>query len=839
MFLQGFSQDVRIGLRVLIKEKGFCALAVFVLAIGICAVTTMFSVVNGVMLRGFSFPNAPRLASVRIIDPSQTTVNGVVSQVFSLDYEDLRAQQKSFDLLASYIGFATVNLTVDGHPQRFTGAYVTSDFFRILGVAPILGRDFSDADNQPGAAKVALISHELWRNNFGASPNVVGKAVHINGTAATVIGVMPPGFAFPVSEQVWIPLYSEYPPLPRNAPRNVPPAVLGLLRREVSLDQANAEFTGLARRLAAANPATNKKYDSAVVEPLINVFNPPFIRGQLWAMLAFGVGILLIACVNVMNMQFARATLRSKELAIRSALGATRFRLIRQMLTESLLLAAFGAVGGIGLAAWATDALQSVTRNFSIPIPSYIVFDLDGRVLLFVVLATVASALVSGLVPAWMASRAKAVETLKEAGRGNTGGVINVITRGLVILQIVVTCVLLIGSLLEAQSIVNQQRLDYGYDTTALLGARMGLMDGDYPTAESRQLFYDRLVRELRTDPAFEAASLTTRFRGSFAFAGPTAIEIEGRTYKTDKDRPNASVENVYDGYFATLGQKLREGRDFNTDDNDTRQPVAIVNAFFAQKFFGRESALGRHFRTVDNTGQIFGPWRTIIGVVSNVRMVGPFNNPNVDATGFYVPFNATLFGPVPATPFAQQFSTVIVRPRGHVRPETVTTALLRQTKKVDPNLPLYFVETPKDGQVSFIAANRIIGVMFSIFGAVATVLASVGLYGVMSFLVNRRTQEFGIRMALGADNRRILEMVLRQGAVQLAIGLTVGLGLALVLATLGAAGIANVLIQVSPRDPLTYLAVSLLLTVVAFIATLVPARRATRVDPMIALRAE
>jgi putative ABC transport system permease protein len=839
MFYESLLQDLRVGLRVLIKEKGFCALAVFVLAIGICAVTTMFSVVNGVMLRGFSFPNAKRLMSVQIIDPAQTTANGVVSQIFSADYEDLHAQQKSFDLLAAYIGFATVNLTVDGNPERLTGAYVTPDFFRALGVAPILGRDFTADDNRPGASKVALISHQLWRSNFGGSPSVLGKAVRINGKPATVIGVMPPGFAFPVTEQVWIPLFSEYPPLPRNDPRNVPPAVLGLIREGVSLDQANAEFTSLAKRLAAANPATNKKFDSAKVEPLINAFNPPIIRGQMWAMLAFGIGVLLIACVNVMNMQFARATLRAKELAIRSSLGATRFRLIRQMLTENLLLAGLGAVVGIAIAGWATDTLQAVTHNFPIPIPSYIVFDIDGRVLLFVVVATALSALVAGLVPAWMASRTSAVETLKEAGRGNTSRTINLITRGLVVLQIIVTCVLLIGSLLEAQSIVHQQRLDYGYDTTSLLSARMGLMDGDYPTAESRQLFYDRLVRELRNDPAFESASLTTRFRMSFAFAGPAAIEIEGQTYKTDKDRPKANVENVYDGYFATLGQKLIEGRDFNTDDRDTRQPVAVVNAFFARKFFPRESALGRRFRTVDSSGQIFGPWRTIVGVVADVRMIGPFNNPNVDASGFYLPFNSTLIGPVPAMAFAQQFTTVLVRPRGHVPPQTVTTELMRETKKVDSNLPLYFVETPKDGQGSFIAANRIIGVMFSLFGVIATVLASVGLYGVLSFSVNQRTQEFGIRMALGADNQRILQMVLRQAAIQLAIGLAVGLTFAFVIATLGASGMATVLIQISPRDPFTYTAVALLLSAVALVATLVPARRATRVDPMIALRAE
>jgi len=379
-------------------------------------------------------------------------------------------------------------------------------------------------------------------------------------------------------------------------------------------------------------------------------------------MMAFCVGLLLIACVNVMNMQFARATLRQKELAIRSSLGATRGRLIRQMLTESLLLASLGALIGILLAFWATDYLQALTHNLANPIPAYITFNVDAPVLLFAVAATILAAVGSGFVPAWMSSRATAVEALKESGRGNTSRAVSVITRGLVVLQILVTCVLLIGALLQVQSILRQQRIAYGYDTTALLTARMGLMDGDYPTPEARQLFFDRLVRELRAAPEFETAALTNRFR--MTFSGFAPVEIEGQTYKTDNDRPNANFEQITDGYFATLGAKVLEGRDFSLDDNDGKLPVAIVNASFARKHFGHESALGRRFRTVGNNGQLFGAWRTIVGVISNVRMQAPFNLPNVDDTGFYVPYFDSVFGPALATPFSQQFGTVIVRPR-------------------------------------------------------------------------------------------------------------------------------------------------------------------------------
>jgi predicted permease len=843
MILATFFQDLRIGFRVLIKEKTFCLLAVTVLALGICGVATQFSVVNAVMLRGFSFPNADRLVGVQIIDLTQgnANINGFGSQIYALDYEDVREQQKSLELLAAYINGSTVNVTIDGNPQRYTGAYVTSDFFRILGVAPIIGRDFTAADNKPGAEKVALISHQLWQRDFGASRDIVGKNVRINGKPATVIGVMPSGFSFPVNEQLWIPLFSEFPPLPRNDLRAAgnQVAVLGLLMRGVPFDQAGVEFTGIAKRLAATFPATNKKFDTALVEPLIKTFTPPALQGLLWTMMAFCVGLLLIACVNVMNMQFARATLRQKELAIRSSLGATRVRLIRQMLTESLLVAALGAVIGVSLAIWSTGYLQDATHNLANPIPAYITFNVDAPVLVFVVITTMLAAVVSGFVPAWLSSRASAVEALKESGRGNTSRAVSVITRGLVVLQILVTCVLLIGALLQVQSILRQQRIDYGYDTTALLTARMGLMDGDYPTPEARKLFFDRLVRELRADPEFETAGLTNRFR--MTFSGFSAIEIEGHSYKTDSDRPNANFEQVTDGYFATLGAKLLEGRDFDLDDSDAKLPVAIVNAGFAQKYFGRESALGRRFRTVGNNGQLFGPWRTIIGVISNVRMQVPFNIPNVDNTGFYVPYFASVFGPVSPAPFSQQFATVVVRPRGQVPPGSVALALQREVKKVDPNLPLYFVGTPQENQETFLAQNRIIAVMFTVFGIVAVVLAAVGLYGVMSFSVNQRTQEFGIRMALGADPARILRMVLGQGALQLLIGLGLGLGFSLAIGTLAGGAIAQsaVLFEIGPRDPLTYTAVAVLLTVVAFIATVVPAVRATRVDPMIALRAE
>jgi predicted permease len=830
-------RDLRIGLRVLIKEKSFCALAVIVLALGIAGVTTMFSVVNGVMLRGFAFPTADRLISLNFIDPASATFFGVNGQVYAKDYEELLPQQQSFEKLAAYLNGSTVNISVDGHPQRYTGAYVTEDFLRILGTPPVMGRDFTAADNQPNAAKVAIIGHALWQRDFGGASDIIGKGFRLNGKAATVIGVMPRGFAFPTNEELWIPLFSEFPPRERNDPAANSPAVLGLLKPGVSLDQANAEATTIARRFAAIYPDTNKQFNTGQVQPLLETFTPRPLRGTLWTMLGFCVGVLLISCVNVMNMQFARATLRAKELAVRSSLGATRIRLIRQMLTESLLVAIIGAAAGVALAYASTDWLSATVRNLENPPPSWITFDVDGAALLFTVLATLAAAVFSGLLPALLSSRANAVDVLRDAGRGNTSRSVSLISRSLVVFQIVVTCVLLTGSLLQLRSITNQQTIDYGYDTDGVVSARMGLMDGDYPSPAARKAFYERVVQAFEADSQVEAVALTNRFRMVFSGNGP--VEIEGKTYRENRDRPTANFEQVTGGFFSVTGQKLLEGRTFTGDDLDDRQPVAIVNAAFARRHFPGESAVGRRFRTMAANGRQPGPWRSIVGVVSTVRMLGPFNVPGVDETGFYVPFFANPFGPVQPGPFVGQFTTIVVKPRAGLRADAMAVPLRQRVAQVDANLPLYFVGTPKHQLESFVAQNRIIATMFSIFGVVAIVLASVGMYGVMSFSVNQRRQEFGVRMALGAHYSRILRMVLRQGAVQLVIGLGLGVGLTLALATAAGSGIQSILFGVSARDPMTYAVVIGVIATVSLIATLVPARRATRVDPMVALRAE
>jgi predicted permease len=544
-------------------------------------------------------------------------------------------------------------------------------------------------------------------------------------------------------------------------------------------------------------------------------------------MLGAVVMVLLIACVNVMNMQFGRATLRAKELAIRGALGATRWRLMRQMLTETLLVATAGAVLGIGLAYYAVDLVDQATKALPFPLPYYIVFTIDGKVLGVTVAATLIATIVAGLLPAWLSVRGNSAELMKEGGRGNSSRLVNVITRILVVAQIALTAALLIAATLQIKSIRNQVTLDYGYDENAVYAARMALFEGDYPSSEARQQFFVKTLRALRSNPAFESAAMTSRFRMTFGAFGQ--FEIDGKTYVTDRDRPRGNFEFVSDGYFTTLGLKILEGRDFTIDDADTKQPVAIVNASFARKWFGHESPIGRRIR-------IFNPaspdqWRTIVGVVPETLMQGPFNQ-QTDNSGFYVP----LLG-VPPTP---QFCTIAVRPHAGQRADTLGPLLSKAVAELDSNLPLYFGGTPALLHDEQLGGNRIIATLFTIFGGVAVVLAAVGLYGVMSFSVNQRTQEFGIRMALGADAQRILRLVMTQGAWQVIIGLVLGGGaVALLLGFAGAQALQNFLFRVNALDPLIYGSVAGLIIGVAAASCLVPARRATRVNPMVALRAE
>lgn len=822
MLFDTFLQDLRVGLRVLSREKGFSALAVTILAIGICAVATQYAVVNAALLRSFPFREPDRLVDLQIVEAATFTPSSFKYRMTGADFMDVKARQTSFAQFAGYVNGSTVNFSHDGEPSRLTGAYITHDYFTALGVEPALGRDFRAEEDRPGGPRAVILSDALWHSAFGGDRQVLGRTVRVNGGNGVIVGVMPPGFQFPGSDQIWVPLHAEFPVVPRADPAAaLSVRVLGRLKPGVTLDQAQAELSRIAAQLAAEHPDTNRGYTLGHVRPLIRAFTEGRVPVLLYTMLGFCAGVLLIACVNVMNMQFARATLRARELAIRSSLGASRARLMRLMLTENLVLAVLGAAIGVGAAFYATDYLDTAVHRLDTAVPSWMRITIDLEVLAVVAGTTMLAAVASGVVPAWISSQVNPVDVLKESSRGHTSRTAAAVSRSLVILQLAVSAVVLIGALLQTRSIARQQGLDYGYDTGAVLAARVGLMAGDYPTEEKRREFYTRVLQELRQTPGIGAAALNSRLR--MVFDDSASIELEGPAAR-GAEPPEANVEHISPGYVPALGLRLIAGREFGPGE---REPVALVNESFARRHFGRQPALGRKIRVVLKSGDQAEAWRTIVGVVSDTRMQSPHAHGQSDASGVFLPFDAPRFG------------TLVVRPRGDVRPETLTTALRAAVRRVDPHLPLYFVATPRELIDALIGPNRMVGAMFGTFGLVAVLLASVGLYGVTSVSVNQRTQEFGIRMALGADPWRVVGMVLRQGAVQLLLGLGGGLLLALLLASLFRAGLGEFLIGISPHDPQTYLTVAAVLVAVSLLATLVPAWRATRTDPMSALRTE
>lgn len=826
-------QDLRFGCRLLVKEKGFSALAVGVLALGIGAVTTQFAVVNGVLLRGLSFPNAERLVSVELGQSESDAALG--SKMAPADFVDLQAQQTAFESMAACLKISAANVNYKGATERRPAGYVTHDFFRVLGAVPALGRDFSPYDDQTGVAPSVILSDALWREAFDADPGIVGRTLRVNGRVGSIIGVMPRGFSFPHDEQLWIALRSEFPVKPRHEHSGDVVSIYARLKPGVTLAQGSAEVALLAERIGAQHPE-NAGLRYGRVRPLISLFTTPQMAGLLYTLLAFCGGVLLIACVNVANMQFARATLRMHEMAVRASFGATRGRLLCQMLAENLILAASGAVLGCLLSLWTVSWLDRAVRHFTPPLPGWMRFAIDGPVLGCVVAAMIIATVGAGLLPGLAAARVGLATELKEGGRGTTGRRAGVFARALVVFQIVVTCILLVGSLLQLRSILRQQRLDHGYDTASVLTARYMLMSGAYPTDASRLAFHEKLLGELRSDPSLESAAFSERYRMIYLDEGP--VEIEGRPLSAGSSSNSASSERVTDGYFQTLGQRLSAGRDFLPAENDLKQPVAIVNESFVRRHFPDGVAVGRRFRPVNPDPKKQEPWRAIVGVVSDVRMSGPFSG-RTENVAYYLPFTASLYTSGRPSIVGQQYVTIVVRPRGGVRAEASLAAVRAAVSKIDPDLPLYFIGTPQAQFETFLGQTRLITLLSLAVGGVAIVLAAAGLYGVTAHSVNRRRQEFGIRLALGSGRRQLLAMVLGQVGWQLALGLLLGLAGAAALVVLGRTVIAESLFETDPLDPLTYAAVASVLTIAAALAAFVPAQRATRVDPVVALRGE
>jgi len=807
--MTGFLQDLRYAGRMLFKHPGVSALAAGALALGIGVTATMFSIVYAALMRGLPFDGGDRVMMVMQSNPTR----GYDRAPLPLhDYVDLRDQQSSFESLAAYYQ-GTVNVRWTDRPERFDGAFITPGAFAALGVRPALGREFREDEAAPGAPLRVILSWHLWQDRFGGAPSAIGQTLKVNGEQAEVVGVMPEGFLFPERQDIWVSLRMDALAQPRGQGQWV--QVYGRLRPGVTPERASTEMAGIAARLAAEYPESNEGMTARVVS-----FQEMAIgseaRGLLLTMLLAVSLVLLIACANVANLLLARAAVRIKEVGIRTAIGASRWRVVSQMVAEALALALVGGALGAGLA-WVGTTLFARAVEPTNP-PFFLVFTVDGPILLFIVALSAGAALVAGGIPAWKASRMDVGAILKDETRGTSSLRIGRLSKVLVVGEIAMSMGLLVAAGLMTKSIATLRDYDFGFDTAEVFSARVGLFEAEFPDAPARRRFFEELEARLAEVPEITAFGLGTVLPGNGA--GYQRVAIEGEDYQEERDYPSTRSAWVGPGYFTAVGVTPTAGRTFERTDDADASSVAIVNESFARRHFVGGSPLGRRIR-------LGGPsstdaWRTVVGVVPDLWMQG-VGNPEEEPDGVYAPL---------AQGDTRFFSILA---RGPAEPMSLTSAVRDAVASVHADTPIYFVQSLAGSIQERTWVYNVFGTLFVVFGIVALILASIGLYGVMAFSVSRRTPEVGIRMALGAEAGQVLSLILRQGLVQVVLGVGIGLGLAVLVAR----ALQLVLFQVDAGDPVVFGIVALVLLATGIVASAVPARRATRVDPILALRSD
>jgi len=806
--MTGFLGELRYAARMLLKHPGVSGLAVVALALGIGLPAIMFSLVYAALLRGLPFENGDRLLSVGWVD---VEVDDEMRAASNHDFADWDAAQTSFETLAAYYQ-GTVNVRWQDEPERFDGAFVTHDFFPALGVAAQVGRTFRDDEDDFGAPATVIISDRLWRDRFDRDPDAIGRVLTVNGEPAAIIGVMPEDFRFPVTEEIWVPLRVNLLATERGS--GVALNVIGPIREGVTRDAAMVEFAGIMARLAREYPESNERIVTPIMMPIQEQFVGPEAKAMLYSMLATVSLVLLIACANVANLLLARAAVRAREVGIRTAIGASRARVIRQMVLEALAIAVVAAVLGTGITWIGVESFERAMTPINPPF--WMVFTVDAPILAFIAIGAVVAALVAGGIPALKASGADVNAVLKDESRGSSSLRIGRLSKILVIGQIALSLGLLVSAGLMTKSIATLRNYDYPFETDAVFTARVGLFPADFPDTLARRAFYRDVEARLREIPEVRFAALGTVLPG--LGSGGNFVELEGATYDDLADLPRAETGIVGPGYFEAFGVQVVRGRDFNAQDDASSEPVVIVNQSFAGQNFPGDGALGRRIREGGpNTTE---PWRTIVGVVPDLHMQG-MDDTRSDQSGFYVPL----------TQSDAQFMSLIAR--GPADPMSLSAAVRSAVGSVHADTPLYFVQTLEsriDEETFFF---QVFGTLFLVFGGAALFLASIGLYGVMAFTVARRTPEVGIRLALGATGGQVLAMVMRQGVGQVAIGLLLGS----VVAFLASRGLALILFEVSPNDPVVFIGIALVLATTGALATFVPARRASKADPAHALR--
>jgi predicted permease len=808
-------RDVRYAARRLVEDRWFTLAAVAALSLGIGANTTVFTFVNAVLVRGLPFEDPDRIVAV-------WTENDRSSQMgVSLpDYRDLRDASRTLESLAGSLN-ANVNLSDDDLlPERFLGAYVTGNFFRMIGEQPVLGRDFSDADDLPGAEPVVLLGHSVWQNRYGGDPGVLGRTVRANSLPATVVGVMAENMRFPNNNDVWIP-QANLPPESTTEDRGTRGfTAVGRLAPGSSIEQAREELRAIGARLAEAHPETN-----ADLLPNLESFNERVNGSEIrliFLSLMGAVGfVLLIACANVANLLLAKSAERSREIAVRVSIGATRGRIIRQLLVESLILAIVAALVGLGMAVLGIGWFDSVTQN--VGKPYWMEFRMDPMVFGFMALACVGTAVVFGLAPALYVSRTDVNAVLKEGTRGGSGGVRARRWAGMLIMgEVVLTLVLLSGAGFMMRSFMNLYTLDLGIDSDGLVTMEIYLPLTQYPRPDQQIDVYDRLLDRMRTVSAVGGrAALASAL--PLDGGGGGGLELDGRVTEPGVEPPIVRSLVVSEEYFDVLRVSLRQGRAFTREDGEPGSEVAIVNQRFVDQHLDGGEALGRRIRLRE--GAAFdpevAPWLTVVGVSPDV----PQGDIQEGATA------AVVYRPLRASP-VRSINLVV---RAENDPAAVTAQVRETMRAVEPDLPLADVMSMDDRLALERWPFRVFGTLFAVFAGIALTLSAVGIYSITASSVAQRTREFGIRASLGAEPRAISWLALRRVLRYLLIALPVGGAGAYAVGRL----LQSLLVQTTPGDPLTLGAVVLVMVAVAVLASLWPARRAARIDPMVALRIE
>ena len=801
--MESLIKDIRYGVRSLLKRPGFTAIAVITLALGIGANTTLFSFVNGILLRPLPYKDPGQLVILDETAPKQ----GIKSFSVSFpNFVDWREQNHVFEDVAVYQE-GSYSLVGAGEPEQIRGARISQGLFELLGVAPKLGRTITAEEGRPETNNAVLISHSLWQRRFGSADNAVGQPLTVNGLARTIVGVMPSGFKFPETAEIWVPMALNEKLYTRNDH-----GLKGIarLKPNVTLEQAQAEMNNIALHIEEQHPVTNEGMG-------VNVFRlRDRLVGDYRAALLILLGVvgfvLLIACANVANLLLARSSARHQEFALRSALGASRARIVRQLLTESALLSLLGATLGVLLAVWGKNLLLAAIPG---DMPFWMKFDLDLRVLSFTFAISFLTALVFGVAPALQGSRTDLNEALKEGGRSR-GGAHNRLRSLLVVAEVALSLVLLVGAGLMIRSFAKLEQVNAGINPENVLTVEVPLSRAKYPKDTQQSAFFQQLMARVRVLPGVSSAAAVSDLPLMGGWG--RSLTVEGHPVLSVGQAPSINHAVVTPNYFHTMGIALREGRDFTDADAAGAMRVTIVDERLARQYWPGASPLGKRIRF--GPPESNEPWHTIIGVAGAVRNEGLDRE---SRHSIYVPYLQ-----IPVRGMA-----VAVRTSGD--PGSLAEAVRREVLALDKDQPVTNVMTMDEIISRSVWQPRFYTILFGIFAALALVLAAVGIYGVMSYAVTQRTQEIGIRMALGARAVDVLKLIIRNGMTLITIGVVIGLGGALALTRL----LTTLLFGIKPTDTLTFVAVSAVLIFVALLACYLPARRATKVDALVALRYE